>query len=61
RLAILRIKHAWAGRPEYGQSVRSFDVYSAVLDAGVRDPAGFDAWLAQRSARAITSPPEGSP
>ena len=31
RLAILRIKEVWAGRPGY----RSYDVYTAVLDSGV--------------------------
>jgi len=39
--AILRIKEAWADRPEYGSIVRSFDIYSAVLDSGVRTPDGF--------------------
>ncbi|MER7754405.1 hypothetical protein [Kitasatospora sp. NPDC097643] len=44
REAILRIKHVWAERPEYGRSVRSWDVYRAVLDGGVRTPAEFDQW-----------------
>ncbi|MBC3839433.1 hypothetical protein GXW82_02100 [Streptacidiphilus sp. 4-A2] len=46
REAILRIKHAWAERPEYGRSVRSWDVYRSVLDHGVRTVAEFDRWRA---------------
>jgi hypothetical protein len=49
REAILLVKDAWAGRPEYGKSVSSFDIYTAVLDGDVRTPAQFDTW---RSARA---------
>ncbi|MFI9007735.1 hypothetical protein ACIGNX_10945 [Actinosynnema sp. NPDC053489] len=37
RVAILLIKHS---RPDY----RSFDVYRAVLDDGVRTPEDYDAW-----------------
>lgn len=37
RAAILLIKHS---RPDY----RSFDVYRAVLDDGVRTPGDYDAW-----------------
>ncbi|MFI7009452.1 hypothetical protein [Streptomyces sp. NPDC050145] len=48
RAAIIAIKRAWAERPEYGTTVRSVDVYGAVLDDGVRDPAGFTDWLAAR-------------
>jgi hypothetical protein len=49
RLAILRVKSVWASRPEYPRFVRSFDIYMAVLDGGVRTPDDFAAWLAQRS------------
>jgi hypothetical protein len=42
RLSILRIKDAWAGRPDY----RSFDVYTAVLDSGVQTAEEFEAWRA---------------
>jgi hypothetical protein len=45
RLAILRIKDRWIGNPAYGRSVRSYDIYTAVLDAGVRTAAQFDEWL----------------
>jgi hypothetical protein len=36
----------WSTRPQYGSSVRSWHIYTAVLDDGVRDRAGFDEWLA---------------
>jgi hypothetical protein len=48
RLAILRIKSLWSSRPEYGKSVRSWDIYTAVLDHDVRDTDQFEKWLAQR-------------
>ncbi|MGW5676032.1 hypothetical protein ACWEV4_13285 [Streptomyces sp. NPDC003860] len=44
RAAIIDIKRAWADRPEYGTTIKSFDVYRAVLDDGVRDPAQFETW-----------------
>lgn len=42
RMAILRIKDAYAGSPEYGRGVRSWEVYRAVLDEGVRTPEEFE-------------------
>lgn len=45
RAAILQIKRAWADRPEYGTTVRGFDIYRAVLDDGVRDSEGFARWV----------------
>lgn len=48
RAAVIEIKRAWADRTEYGTTVRSYDVYRAVLDDGVRDPAGFETWVARR-------------
>jgi hypothetical protein len=51
RAAILLIKDTWAGRPEYGKDVTSWDIYSAVLDDGVRTPADFESWISQRAAR----------
>ncbi|MFI9366206.1 hypothetical protein ACIG5E_34910 [Kitasatospora sp. NPDC053057] len=42
RTAILRIKHAWAENPDYGRTVRSWDIYRAVLDDGVRTPQEFE-------------------
>ena len=42
RSAILDIKRAWVQRPEYGQTVRSYDIYTAVLDDGIRTPEEFE-------------------
>ncbi|MEU8514587.1 hypothetical protein AB0C76_23765 [Kitasatospora sp. NPDC048722] len=55
REAILLIKHAWAESPEYGRSVRSWDVYRSVLDDGVRTVAGFDQWRAPSSAQPLSA------
>ncbi|MFI7367291.1 hypothetical protein ACIBO4_34615 [Streptomyces sp. NPDC050149] len=49
RAAIIEIKHKWADRPEYGTTVKSYDVYRAVLDDGVRDPAQFETWVGQQT------------
>ena len=48
RLAILRIKDAWHGRPEYRTTVRSYDIYEAVLDHGIATPAEFETYLERR-------------
>jgi hypothetical protein len=48
RLAILRVKAAWCARPEYGTAIRSWDIYTAVLDHNIRDEADFDRWLARK-------------
>jgi len=45
RLAILRIKTLWSARPQDGTSVRSWDIYTAVLDHGVRSTDEFNMWL----------------
>jgi hypothetical protein len=50
RAAILGAKDAWVGRPEYRREIRSWDIYTAVLDHGVRTPAQFAAWLRRRNA-----------
>ena len=50
RTSILLIKSAWASRPEYGKSVKSFDIYQAVLEDGVQTLEAFDEWLDQRRA-----------
>jgi hypothetical protein len=44
RLAILRVKDAWNGRPGYS----SYDVYRAVLDHGVQNPEQYQAFLEAR-------------
>jgi len=48
RLAILRVKNAWYEQPAYRHTVLSVDIYDAVLDHGVRIPAEFTAYLAER-------------
>ncbi len=45
RLAILRIKDAWRDRPAYGTTVRSYEIYEAVLDHGIRTPDEFEQHL----------------
>lgn len=45
RMAVLRIKDVWHRRPEYPDEVSGFEIYTAVLDHGVRTPEGFGAWL----------------
>lgn len=47
REAILIIKSAWASQPEYGKSVKSFDIYTAVLQDGVRTLDEFQEWVAR--------------
>jgi hypothetical protein len=46
RLAILQIKDVWHRRPEYPDEVSGFEIYTAVLEHGVRTPDEFGAWLA---------------
>lgn len=48
-VSILSIKTVWASRIEYGKQVKSFDIYSAVLDDHVRTPAEFEQWLKSRN------------
>ncbi len=48
RLAILWIKDVWHQLPTYRRDVSSMDIYDAVLEHGVRTPAGFDAYLRAR-------------
>ena len=52
RRAVLRIKDEWHRRPEYPGDVGGLEVYTAVLEDGVRTPGQFAAWLEQR-ARAV--------
>lgn len=49
RETILRIKNHWASREEYGKTVRSFDIYTAVLEEDVKTLEQFEAWLNQRT------------
>lgn len=46
RSAVLRIKDAWHRRPSYSDQVGGLDIYTAVIDDGVRAPRQFATWLA---------------
>lgn len=48
RLAILRIKDIWHRHPTYRHTVLGVDVYTAVLNHGVRSPDAFAAYLHER-------------
>lgn len=48
RAAILWIKELWHGLAAYPAVVGSVDIYTAVLDHGVRTPDEFDAYLARQ-------------
>ncbi len=45
RSAVLRIKDVWHRLPSYPDHVSGTQIYTAVLDDGVRTPQQFDAWL----------------
>lgn len=45
RDSILKIKSVWAHRVEYGKKVKSYDIYTAVLNDDVRTPDQFNEWL----------------
>ena len=45
RSAILRIKDVWHRRPEYPEAVSGLEIYTAVLQYGVRKPEQFGDWL----------------
>ena len=49
RRAVLRIKDEWHRRPEYPGEVGGLDVYTAVLEGGVRTPGEFATWLERRA------------
>jgi hypothetical protein len=49
RRAVLRIKDEWHRRPEYPGEVGGLEVYTAVLEDGVRTPGQFAAWLERRT------------
>jgi hypothetical protein len=46
RLAVLRIKDVWHRLPSYPDEVSGWEIYTAVLDDGVRTPEQFGRWLA---------------
>ena len=47
RAAILAIKSVWHLRPEYPDQVSGSEIYTAVLEDGVRSPEQFGTWLAR--------------
>jgi hypothetical protein len=55
RMVILRIKDMWHRRPEYPDEVSGFEIYTAVLDHGIRTPADFGAWLLDTKTRPADS------
>jgi hypothetical protein len=48
RSAVLRIKDVWHRRPEYPARAGGLDIYTAVIDDGVRTPHQFATRLATR-------------
>ncbi|MET9019626.1 hypothetical protein ABZV93_06575 [Actinopolymorpha sp. NPDC004070] len=52
RRSVLRIKDVWHRSPRYPDEVSGLDIYTAVIDAGVRTPEQFGDWLAKRDAEA---------
>jgi hypothetical protein len=48
RSAVLRIKDVWHRRPDYPDQVGGLDIYTAVINDGVRTPDQFATWLAIR-------------
>ena len=49
RAAVLRVKDVWHRLPTYPDEVGGLDIYTAVIEDGVRTPEGFGAWLAARA------------
>jgi hypothetical protein len=47
RSAVLRIKDDWHRRPAYPHQVGGLEIYTAVIDNGIRTPDQFATWLAQ--------------
>ena len=45
---MLRIKDHWHRQPAYPHHVGGLDIYTAVLDDGIRTLDQFAAWLARR-------------
>ncbi len=48
RTTVLRIKDHWHRQPVYPEHVSGLDIYTAVIDDGVRTLEEFSAWLAAR-------------
>jgi hypothetical protein len=48
RITVLRIKDVWHRLPSYPELVSGWDIYTAILEDGVRTPDEFAVWLAAR-------------
>jgi hypothetical protein len=48
RAAVLRIKDVWFRLPSYPDRIGGSEIYTAVIDDGVRTPEQFSGWLADR-------------
>jgi hypothetical protein len=48
RAAVLRIKDVWFRLPDYPDQIGGFEIYTAVIEDGVRTPEEFGSWLAER-------------
>ena len=48
RAAVLRIKDLWFRLPSYPDLIGGFEIYTAVINDGVRTPEQFRGWLAVR-------------
>ena len=48
RTAVLRIKDVWFLLPSYPDEIGGFEIYTAVMEDGVRTPEEFRDWLADR-------------
>jgi hypothetical protein len=59
RGAVLRIKDVWYRRPDYPDQVGGLEIYTAVMNDGVRTPDQFAAWLGSRWQSRIEHAPEG--
>lgn len=42
---MLRIKDVWHRRPAYPDQVGGLDIYTAVMEDGIRTPRQFATWL----------------
>ena len=48
RAAVLRIKDVWFRHPSYPDQIGGSEIYTAVIEEGVRTPEQFRGWLASR-------------
>jgi hypothetical protein len=48
RSAVLRIKDVWFRLPNYPDRVSGLEIYTAVIEDGVRTPSQFNGWLGAR-------------